>query len=175
MFGKSIIVSLLVLLLGLRYVDHFLTMPGVLLGTIALFYLVLLETGMSIDDAINQGLLLGEMSGEATWQPLVPKNLLAANWANGSLAEARRLTQGGGMRRRRWLLETLAELEGRPASVVLALAESLSQKKERLPEDLQCMRFWLRDLLVHQFAPDEVVNQDLIQKIGDVHEAGSSA
>jgi len=70
----------LVLFFGLRYMDHFLTMPGILIGTIALFYLVLLATGASVDDAIHQGLLLGEMSGEATWQPLVPKNLLAANW-----------------------------------------------------------------------------------------------
>jgi SulP family sulfate permease len=71
----------LVLFFGLRHINHFLAMPGILIGAIVLFYLVLLVTGTSIEDAINQGLLLGEVSGETTWQPLVLENLLAANWA----------------------------------------------------------------------------------------------
>jgi SulP family sulfate permease len=42
---------------------------------------VLLLTGTSINQAIDQGLLLGTVSGEAAWQPLTLNNLLAANWA----------------------------------------------------------------------------------------------
>lgn len=70
----------LVLFFGLRRINHFLTMPGILIGAIVVFYLALLVTGTSIDDAINRSLLLGEVSGEVTWQPLVPENLLATNW-----------------------------------------------------------------------------------------------
>jgi SulP family sulfate permease len=70
----------LILFFGLRHINHFLAMPGIMIGAIVLFYLVLLVTGTSIDDAVGRGLLLGEVSGEATWQPLVPRNLLGANW-----------------------------------------------------------------------------------------------
>jgi SulP family sulfate permease len=70
----------LVLFFGLRRINHFLTMPAILLGAIVVFYLALLVTGTSIEDAINQGLLLGGVSGQAAWQPLALKNLLAANW-----------------------------------------------------------------------------------------------
>jgi len=78
----------LVLFFGLRRVRHFLlmdvlihAMPGILIGAIAVFYLALWVTGTSIGEAIKQGLLLGEVSGGAVWQPLALKNLLAANWA----------------------------------------------------------------------------------------------
>ncbi len=71
----------LVLFFGLRRINHFLAMPGILIGAIVVFYLVLFVSGTSIADAIHQGLLLGEVSGQAIWQPLALKNLLAANWA----------------------------------------------------------------------------------------------
>jgi SulP family sulfate permease len=71
----------LVLFFGLQRIRHFLAMPGILLGAIALFYLALLVTGTSIEDAIDSGLLLGRVAGEIAWQPLAPKNLLAADWS----------------------------------------------------------------------------------------------
>jgi SulP family sulfate permease len=55
-------------------------MPTILLGSIVVFYLVLLVTGTSIESAIARGLLLGKVSGEAVWQPLALKNPLAADW-----------------------------------------------------------------------------------------------
>jgi SulP family sulfate permease len=70
----------LALLFGQRHIDHFLTMPAILVGAIVLFYLGLLVTGMSFDQAVNRGLLLGGVSSEAIWQPLVLQSLLAANW-----------------------------------------------------------------------------------------------
>jgi len=71
----------LVLLFGVRRIDHFLAMPGILIGAIVVCYLALLVTGTSITDAMSRGLLLGGVSGQATWQPLVLENLLNANWA----------------------------------------------------------------------------------------------
>jgi sulfate permease, SulP family len=72
----------LLLFFSLRRFRHVLTMPGILIGAIALFYLVLLVTGTSIESATRRGLFLGGMSGEITWQPLALKNLLAANWTS---------------------------------------------------------------------------------------------
>jgi SulP family sulfate permease len=71
----------LALFFGLRRIKHFLAMPGVLVGAIVLFFLVLLVTGTSIEEAVDQGLLLGQVSGEAIWRPLTLGNLLAANWS----------------------------------------------------------------------------------------------
>jgi SulP family sulfate permease len=71
----------LVLYFGLQRIHHFLAMPGILLGAIALFYLALLITGTSIESAIESGLLLGRVAGDIAWQPLALKNLLAADWA----------------------------------------------------------------------------------------------
>jgi SulP family sulfate permease len=70
----------LVLFVGLRLSHHFLTMPAILVVTLVLFYLALLLMGTSVSDAIDQGLLLGEVSGQATWRPLLPQTLLAVDW-----------------------------------------------------------------------------------------------
>lgn len=71
----------LILCFAMRRLDHFAVMPGILVAFIALFFLALLAMGISLDDAIARGLLLGEVSGQAVWQPLaLGKHLLAANW-----------------------------------------------------------------------------------------------
>jgi SulP family sulfate permease len=71
----------LALVFGLRRIHHFLALPGILMGAIVVFYLALLVTGTSVDAAMHQGLLLGGVSGETSWQPLVLGNPLAANWS----------------------------------------------------------------------------------------------
>jgi SulP family sulfate permease len=74
------IVLALVMTYGLKRVDHIFTMPGILIGAIILFYVSLLVTGTSIDDAINRGLLLGEIPKNTSWQPIGIKDLLSADW-----------------------------------------------------------------------------------------------
>jgi SulP family sulfate permease len=71
----------LLLFFGLRRANHFLTMPGILIVVIALFHLGLLVTGTPIAEAADRGLLLGEMSRKAIWQPLAAGNLQAVDWA----------------------------------------------------------------------------------------------
>lgn len=71
----------LALSLGLRRIRHFLTMPAILVVTFVLFYLALLLTGTSVPEATSHGLLLGKMSGQAIWRPLVSQSLLAVDWA----------------------------------------------------------------------------------------------
>ncbi len=70
----------LALFVGLRHIHHLMALPGILLGAIVVFYLALLVTGTSIQEATRQGLLLGGASVGATLQPFVLLNLLAANW-----------------------------------------------------------------------------------------------
>jgi sulfate permease, SulP family len=70
----------LILFFGLRRLRHSLAMPGILVGSIILFYLALLVTHTSINSAIDRGLLLGSISGETVWQPLTLQHLLAANF-----------------------------------------------------------------------------------------------
>ena len=72
----------LLLFIGLRRFRHVLAAPGILIGAMALFYITLLVMGISIEEATRQGLLLGGVSRDITWQPLALKNLLTANWAS---------------------------------------------------------------------------------------------
>ena len=70
----------LLLFVALQRFRHPLVMPGILVGTIALFYVILWAAGISVQEATKQGLVLGAASGKITWQPLAMKNLLSANW-----------------------------------------------------------------------------------------------
>jgi SulP family sulfate permease len=74
------VVFALILFFGLRKIKHFLAMPGILIGSMAVFYIVLLIARISIHEATVRGLLLGQVAGDVIWQPLAIKNLLAANW-----------------------------------------------------------------------------------------------
>jgi SulP family sulfate permease len=71
----------LILFFGRRRIRHVLAMPAILIGAIGVFYLALLVMGISIKEATDLGLLLGKVAGDAAWQPLSLRSLLAANWA----------------------------------------------------------------------------------------------
>jgi len=70
----------LVLLFGVRRINHSLAVPTILIGAIVVCYLTLWATGTSLDEAMDRGLLLGGVSGQAVWKPLALANLLAADW-----------------------------------------------------------------------------------------------
>jgi len=69
-----------VLVHGLKRVDHIFTVPGIVIGAILLFYVILLVTGTSIDTAISRGLLLEEIPKSNTWQPIGMRDLVNADW-----------------------------------------------------------------------------------------------
>lgn len=69
------------LLWVLRRREHFLILPGFLLGAGALFYLVMWLSGSSLAAAQEGGWLLEAMPGRAGWQPLATPWLLQANWS----------------------------------------------------------------------------------------------
>jgi SulP family sulfate permease len=73
-----------VLLVLTRVVRHFLLLPGVFVGAIAVFYLGLWLTGISTDTARAQGLLMAPIETDGAWWPSldVPWPALIAQWRN---------------------------------------------------------------------------------------------
>ncbi len=90
--------------------------------------------------------------------------------ADGSLSKAQQMAQGpGGPRywliRRNWLIDEACALSSRPIGSLLALAEKLSKKKDAITEVLDVIVTWLRDLVIHKYYPEKIVNSDLSDKI----------
>ncbi|MBI4781259.1 MAG: cyclic nucleotide-binding domain-containing protein [Oscillatoriophycideae cyanobacterium NC_groundwater_1537_Pr4_S-0.65um_50_18] len=70
----------ILLVIVLRRYSHVLLMPGLIIGGIALFYLVLFMTQTSVAEAQAYGLLLGPFPEGSLWQPLQLSTLFQANW-----------------------------------------------------------------------------------------------
>lgn len=70
----------LALLFVLRRVKHYLALPAMVLGSIALFYLALAATGTTLEQARRLGLLLGPFPEHALWRPLAFEALAGADW-----------------------------------------------------------------------------------------------
>ena len=70
----------LALFVGVRGIDHYATMPGLLFGGLAVFFVLLLVGGISVEGAMERGLLLGQMGSAAAWQPLPLGELRGADW-----------------------------------------------------------------------------------------------
>jgi SulP family sulfate permease len=64
----------------LKRIDHFLTLPGLVIGAIALFYLFIWLTGISIGEISDQGWLLGPFPEGRLWEALSISDLAEANW-----------------------------------------------------------------------------------------------
>ena len=69
------------LLIVLRRYSHFLIMPGMILASIGLFYLVLGLTGTSLAQAGAQGWLLGPFPEGGLWRPSIFLALPHADWS----------------------------------------------------------------------------------------------
>lgn len=85
---------------------------------------------------------------------------LTAALANGSVTRALAMQRRGWVRRKNWILSEMAELTRRPATALLALAEKSSQAKEDIPEMLDLMATWVRDVVVARYCPDRIIHQD---------------
>jgi len=70
----------LILFVGSRGIHHYAATPGLMLGGLVVFFVLLFIGGISIDQAIERGLLLGQIGGTAVWQPLPLGELAQANW-----------------------------------------------------------------------------------------------
>ena len=56
-------------------------------------------------------------------------------------------------------------LSSRPIGHLMALAERFSAEKDKIPELLEIIKCWLRDLVMAHFYPDKILNQDLRRAI----------
>lgn len=74
------VIFALILFFGLRRFKHALVMPGILIGAIITFYLVFWVIGLSVAEATQKGLLLGQLASGATWKPLLSVNLSTIDW-----------------------------------------------------------------------------------------------
>ena len=63
--------------------------------------------------------------------------------------------------RRNWLVSQIMNLSTKTMNRLLALAEYLCGNRDQLQNDLDIMQSWLRDLLVHYYDPDKMMNADL--------------
>ena len=90
---------------------------------------------------------------------------LTAALSGGSVTRALAMQRRGWVRRRDWILSEMAELPRRPATVLLALAEKTAQTKEDVPELLDLLATWVRDVAVAQHCPERIIHQDLKNQI----------
>jgi DNA polymerase III subunit delta' len=90
---------------------------------------------------------------------------LTAALADGSVTRALAMQRRGWLQRRNWILSEMAELPLRQTSALLALAEKISLAKEDIPEVLDLMATWVRDMAVAGFCPDRIIHQDLKSRI----------
>jgi SulP family sulfate permease len=68
------------LLMILRHFNHFLILPSMLLGAIAVFYIVLKLTGTSINQANSYGLLIGSLPSGNLWRPFSLWEISQVHW-----------------------------------------------------------------------------------------------
>ncbi len=92
---------------------------------------------------------------------------LTATLANGSVTRALAMQRRGWVQRRKWVLSEMAVLAERPTTALLALAEKSSQAKEDIPEMLDLMAAWVRDVAVARYCPDRIIHQDWADPILD--------
>jgi DNA polymerase-3 subunit delta' len=95
--------------------------------------------------------------------------------ANGSLTRAKTLVQSDWLRYRNWLITASGlaapeQLGTQDTGQLLAFAETLSTRKEVVSDSLAALLTWLRDLIVCRYAPECIVNTDLIDKLHRVSE-----
>jgi SulP family sulfate permease len=69
-----------ILTLVLRRYHHYLLLPAMLVGSIALFYAILLASGMPIATAGKRGLLLGSIPSGGLWPPISLGAVASVNW-----------------------------------------------------------------------------------------------
>jgi len=95
-------------------------------------------------------------AGEAT---------ILATMANGSISRALRMHRTHWINRRNWLISELNSLSNGPINRLLAFGDQLSKNKDDLPDALEVMISWLRDLVVAKLYPDKIMNHDLAPKL----------
>jgi DNA polymerase-3 subunit delta' len=90
---------------------------------------------------------------------------IIAAMANGSISKALAMSDDQWINQRNWLIHELEILGSRSIRGVMAFAEKLSSKKDKLPDALEVILTWLRDLWMVGMDPEKIVNIDRIDGI----------
>jgi DNA polymerase-3 subunit delta' len=90
---------------------------------------------------------------------------ILAAMANGSYSRAQTMVRSNWLKRRKWLIEEINTLSVKKMGGLLALAEKLSAEREELSETLEVIKVWFRDLIIGQYDPGKIINQDVADKI----------
>ena len=85
---------------------------------------------------------------------------IIAAMAGGSLSRALRLYQANWIERRNWLIKELDSLSTDSVNRLLAFGDQLAENKDDLPEALEVLKSWLRDLIVAKIYPDNMINRE---------------
>ncbi len=97
---------------------------------------------------------------------LDPKNaIIISAIAGGSIARALQMHQKNWIAHRNWLITELDSLSSISINRLLAFSEKLAKNKDDLPETLEIMKSWLRDLIMGKIYPDKIHHQDLIENV----------
>ncbi|MFH1102600.1 MAG: DNA polymerase III subunit delta' [Pseudomonadota bacterium] len=100
---------------------------------------------------------------------------IAAAIANGSLSKALAAAQPA-EGKRRWIeyrnhlisgsgLDRVGSDPEKPFIQLMAFAEKLSENKKNLPDILELLKSFARDLLIFRYHPDRIINKDLTERI----------
>lgn len=85
--------------------------------------------------------------------------------ANGSFSRAKAMIDGNWVCRRNWILEEMKLLSSRPIGHILAFAERLAKDKETIPEALEVIKSWFRDLTIARYDPAKIIHKDIADEI----------
>ena len=84
-----------------------------------------------------------------------------ADMADGSLSKAQRLYATNWIQKRNWLINELESLPNRPLNQALSFGEQLAKNKDDLPEALEVLKSWLRDMIVAKLHPSRMLEHDM--------------
>ncbi|MBC8433704.1 MAG: DNA polymerase III subunit delta' [Desulfobacterales bacterium] len=94
---------------------------------------------------------------------------IISTMANGSLSKALSMIglpkKTNWIHQRNWLINEIDSLSLKPVGSLLAFAARLSKNKAMLPEFLEMIQSYLRDLVVCKYCPEKIINRDLQSKI----------
>lgn len=104
--------------------------------------------------------LLSEKHGIAS-----EKAKIISAMAAGNFSRAQAMVRHNWLNRREWLLGEINLLSLQKMSRLFALAEKLSSEKELISETLEVIKVWFRDLIIGQYDPKKIINQDVADLI----------
>ena len=91
--------------------------------------------------------------------------IIIAAMAAGSLSRALRMYRTNWIKRRDWLINELDSLSAGSLNRLLAFGDQLPKDKDNLPDALEVLKSWLRDLVIAKLHPDRIINHDQASKL----------